>query len=71
MQRSRSVTELSASSVQQQFKLLFQCPFEGILDLATERSIVVIIDELNESNITEEMLTSLFQEFSFLHLPFV
>ncbi|PBK82056.1 hypothetical protein ARMGADRAFT_743142 [Armillaria gallica] len=70
MQRNRSVTGLSASSALQQFDLLLRRPLEAVSDLATEGPIVVIIDGLDESDITREVLALLFLGFG-PRLPFM
>ncbi|KAK0442800.1 uncharacterized protein EV420DRAFT_1649549 [Desarmillaria tabescens] len=70
LQSNRHVLGLSADSAKEQFDLLLRRPLESLPDLALEGPIVIIIDGLDESDITKEMLAVLFGGFG-SNLPFM
>ncbi len=70
IRRNRAVLSLAASSASEQFRLLLQEPLENIPDLADEGPLVVIIDGLDESDASKEMLACLSRGFG-PKLPFM
>ncbi|KAK0452069.1 uncharacterized protein EV420DRAFT_1311603, partial [Desarmillaria tabescens] len=70
LQTNRNVLGLSPDSAKEQFDLLLRRPLESLPDLALEGPIVIIIDGLDESDITKEMLAVLFGGFG-SKLPFI
>ncbi|KAK0493869.1 hypothetical protein EDD18DRAFT_1107838 [Armillaria luteobubalina] len=67
IRRNRGVPAYSAS---EQFRLLLQEPLESLLELADEGPLVVIIDGLDESDASKEMLAVLSRGFG-PKLPFM
>ncbi|KAK0215452.1 hypothetical protein IW262DRAFT_218758 [Armillaria fumosa] len=70
IRRNRAVLSLPASSAREKFRLLLQEPLESLPDLANEGPLVVIIDGLDESDASKEMLAVLSRGFG-PKLPFV
>ncbi|KAK0477903.1 hypothetical protein IW261DRAFT_255144 [Armillaria novae-zelandiae] len=70
IRRNRAVLSLPASCASEQFRLLLQGPLESLPDLADEGPLVVIIDGLDESDASKEMLAVLSRGFG-PKLPFM
>ncbi|SJL17821.1 uncharacterized protein ARMOST_21383 [Armillaria ostoyae] len=70
IRRNRAVLSLGASSASEQFRLLLREPLESLPDLADEGPLVVIIDGLDESDATKEVLSVLSRGFG-PNLPFM
>ncbi|KAK0191802.1 hypothetical protein F5146DRAFT_1224444 [Armillaria mellea] len=67
---NRAVLSLGASSASEQFRLLVREPLESLPDLADEGPLVVIIDGLDESDASKELLSVLSRGFG-PRLPFI
>ncbi len=63
IRRNRAILSLGASSASEQFRLLLREPLESLQDLADEGPLVVIIDGLDESDASKEMLSVLSRGF--------
>ncbi|PBK82580.1 hypothetical protein ARMGADRAFT_730706 [Armillaria gallica] len=70
IRRNRAILSLGTSSASEQFRLLLREPLESVQDLADEGPLVVIIDGLDESDASKEMLSVLSRGFG-PKLPFM
>ncbi|KAK0209687.1 hypothetical protein IW262DRAFT_1468674 [Armillaria fumosa] len=70
IRRNRAVLSLGASSSSEQLRLLVREPLESLPELADEGPLVVIIDGLDESDVSKEVLSVLSRGFG-PKLPFI